>query len=403
MKKISFSLLLVFVLCTVALQAQDTIANPDNLGYKFITVLEIPNTPVKDQHRSGTCWSYSGLSFIESEMIRKGMPATDLSEMFVVWKCYDKKADKYIRMHGNTNFGGGGAFHDVTWVIKNFGMVPESAYSGLNIGEKKPVHGEMDTALKAYLDGVMKNDNKKLTPVWRSAYKDLLNNYLGEIPETFTYNGISYTAKSFATDYMKINPEDYVEVGSFTHHPFYEKFIIEIPDNWMWDEIYNVPLNEMIEIIDYALANGYTVAWGADVSDRGFASKNKGVAVIPAIDFSEMDNAEIVKWEKLDEKDQLDKLYTLNKPGKEKTITQEMRQEDFDNYTTTDDHGMQIVGTAKDQNGTIYYKIKNSWGEYNDHGGYFYASKPYVALRTTDLMLHKDGIPKSIRTKLGIK
>jgi bleomycin hydrolase len=403
MKKINLSLLALCVLSTAVLQAQDTIVKPDSLGYKFTDMVILPNTPVKDQDRSGTCWSYSGLSFIESEMIRQGVPATDLSEMFVVWNCYDKKADKYIRMHGNTNFGGGGAFHDVTLVIKNFGMVPESVYSGLNIGEKKPVHGEMDTALKAYLDGVMKNDNKKLTPVWRNAFKDLLNNYLGEIPETFTYNGNSYTPKSFVTDFMKINPDDYIEIGSFTHHPFYEKFIIEIPDNWLWDEIYNVPMNEMIDIIDYALANGYTVAWGADVSDRGFATKKKGVAVIPEVDKSDMSNAEIAKWEKLDESEQNDELYKLTKPGKEKVITQAMRQEDFDNYTTTDDHGMQIVGTAKDQNGTFYYKIKNSWGEYNDHGGYFYASKPYVMLRTIDFMVHKDAIPKSIRTKMGIK
>jgi len=369
----------------------------------FTDIITLPTTPVKDQHRSGTCWSFSGLSFIESEMIRKGLPETDLSEMFVVWNSYYAKADKYVRMHGNTNFGSGGAFHDVTWTLKNFGMVPESAFSGLNIGEKKPVHGEMDTALKAFLDGVIKNDNKKLTTVWRNAFKDLLNNYLGTIPEKFTYKGTTYTPKSFATEYMKINPDDYIEIGSFTHHPFYEKFIVEIPDNWLWDEIYNVPINEMMEIIDYALANGYTVAWGADVSDPGFVSKKKGVAVIPEANLAEMSDAEISKWEKLDEQEKETELYKLEKPGKEKNITQEMRQEDFDNYTTTDDHGMQIIGTAKDQNGTTYYKIKNSWGEYNNYGGYFYASKPYVQLRTIDFMIHKDAIPKAIRTKLGIK
>jgi bleomycin hydrolase len=403
MKRIRLGLLVGLFILTAELQGQDTISKPDSNGYKFTIITEIPNTTVKDQHRSGTCWAYSSLSFIESEMLRKGVPATDLSEMFVVWYCYSEKAQKYVRMHGNTNFSGGGAFHDATWVIKNFGMVPESAYSGLVIGEKKPVHGEMDTALKSYLDGIIKNDNKKLTPVWHNAFNDLLNNYLGPIPETFTYNGIKYTPKSFAADYMKINTDDYIEIGSYTHHPFYEKFIIEIPDNWMWDQLYNVPLSDMIEIIDYALANGYTVAWGADVSDRGFATKKKGVAVIPEHDISTMSDAEISKWEKLDEKEQDDELYKLDKPGKEKTITQEMRQEDFDNYTTTDDHGMQIVGTAKDQNGTPYYKIKNSWGDYNQYGGYFYASKSYVALRTTDFMVHKDGIPKSIRMKLGIK
>jgi bleomycin hydrolase len=403
MKKICAGILMVIFLLPTTLYSQEGVSKADSNGYIFTPLFEISNTPVKDQYRSGTCWSYSTLSFIESEMIRKGIPATDLSEMFVVWNCYTKKADKYVRMHGNTNFGEGGAFHDVTWVIKNFGMMPQSAYSGLAIGEKKPVHAEMDRTLKAYLDGVMKNDNKKLTPVWRNAFCDLLDNYLGVIPETFVFEGRNYTPKSFVADYMKINPDDYVEIGSYTHHPFYEKFIIEIPDNWMWDEIYNLPLSEMMETIDYALANGYTIAWGADVSDRGFASKNKGVAVIPEIDFAEMDDAEIAKWEKLDEKEQQNELFKLNKPGKEKVITQVIRQEDFDNYTTTDDHGMQIVGTAKDQNGTLYYKIKNSWGDYNLFGGYFYASKSYVALRTVDFMVHKEGIPKSIRTKLGIK
>jgi bleomycin hydrolase len=403
MKRISLFLVAGLFLWSITLKAQDTIVKADSNGFKFTPLIEIPNTPVKDQNRSGTCWAFSSLSFIESEMLKKGVPATDLSEMFVVWNCYSEKAQRYIRMHGNTNFGSGGAFHDATWVIKNFGMVPESAYSGLTIGEKKPIHGEMDTALKAYLDGVMKNDNKKLSPVWHNAFEDLLNNYLGVIPETFTYNGVTYTPKSFVSDFMKINPDDYVEIGSYTHHPFYEKFIIEIPDNWMWDQLYNVPVNEMIDIIDYALANGYTVAWGADVSDRGFATKKKGVAVIPEHDITHMTDAEIAKWEKLDEKEQDDELYKLDKPGKEKIITQEMRQVDFDNYTTTDDHGMQIIGTAKDQNGTIYYKIKNSWGDYNEFGGYFYAGKSYVALRTTDLMVNKEGIPKSIRAKLGIK
>ncbi len=402
MKKHSIGLL-AGIFIGLCVNAQEVKPAADSSGYVFTDIITLPTTPVKDQHRSGTCWSFSGLSFIESEMIRKGLPETDLSEMFVVWNSYYAKADKYVRMHGNTNFGSGGAFHDVTWTLKNFGMVPESAFSGLNIGEKKPVHGEMDTALKAFLDGVIKNDNKKLTTVWRNAFKDLLNNYLGTIPEKFTYKGTTYTPKSFATEYMKINPDDYIEIGSFTHHPFYEKFIVEIPDNWLWDEIYNVPINEMMEIIDYALANGYTVAWGADVSDPGFVSKKKGVAVIPEANLAEMSDAEISKWEKLDEQEKETELYKLEKPGKEKNITQEMRQEDFDNYTTTDDHGMQIIGTAKDQNGTTYYKIKNSWSEYNNYGGYFYASKPYVQLRTIDFMIHKDAIPKAIRTKLGIK
>jgi bleomycin hydrolase len=401
MNKIRTGLVFGLFLFASTLNAQDTIKK--EIGYQFTPIIEITATPIKDQYKSGTCWAYSSLSFLESEMIRMGKPETDLSEMFVVWKCYSEKAQKYVRMHGSTNFGGGGAFHDATWVIRNFGMVPESAFSGLNMGEKKPVHGEMDQVLKSFVDGVVKNEDKKLSPIWHNAFDDMLNNYLGKIPETFIYNGISYTPLSFASDFMKINPDDYVEIGSFTHHPYYEKFILEVPDNWLWDEIYNVPLNEMIEIIDHALENGYTVAWGADVSDKGFATKNKGVAVVPEADTAEMKGTELTRWEKLNEKDQQEELFKLDKPGKEKVITQEIRQADFDNYSSTDDHGMHIIGTAKDQNGTLYYKVKNSWGNYNDYDGYFYASKPYVALRTIDLMVHKDAVPKSIRVKLGIK
>lgn len=401
MNKIGVSLIVSLFLCVISLKAQDTLKKEP--GYQFTPLIEIPATSIKDQYKSGTCWSYSSLSFIESEMIRMGKPNTDLSEMFIVWNCYAEKAKKYVRMHGNTNFGSGGAFHDAMWVIRNYGMLPDSVYNGLTIGEKKPIHGEMDEVLKAFVDGVVKNGNKKLSPVWFSAFTDMLNNYLGKIPETFTYKGLNYTPRSFADDYMKINPDDYIEIGSYTHHPFYEQFIIEVPDNWLWNEIYNVPLDEMIEIIDYALANGYTVAWGADVSDRGFASKNKGVAVIPEVDVADMSDTELARWEKLNEKDQLDELYQLEKPGKEKTVTLEMRQSDFDNYSSTDDHGMHIIGTAKDQNGTLYYKVKNSWGNYNDYDGYFYASKPYVALRTIDIMIHKDAIPKKIKNKLGVK
>ncbi|MGF7139465.1 C1 family peptidase [Roseimarinus sediminis] len=371
-------------------------------GYQFTPLVELEATPVEDQHRTGTCWSYSALSFLESELIRMGKPVVDLSEMFVVWHCYSHKAEKYVRMHGNTNFGPGGAFHDVTWVLKNHGLLPESAYTGLVIDEEKPVHGEMDEILRSNVESVVKNKNRKLSPVWNNAFDDLLNNYLGELPETFEYEGVAYTPRSFSRDYLQINPDDYIEIGSFTHHPFYEKFIIEIPDNWLWDEIYNVPLDEMMEIIDYALENGYTIAWGADVSDKGFATKDKGVAVVPDVDVTEMSDSEISKWENMNEKQRQDELYKLDGPGSEKTITQEMRQIDFDNFTSTDDHGMHIIGTAKDQNGTVYYKVKNSWGEYNDFNGYFYASKPYVALRTIDFMIHKDAIPKKIAKKLGI-
>ena len=391
--------MMAIILSTTFAQEEET---KKEEGYVFTPVIDIPHTSVKDQNRSGTCWSFSGLSFIEAELLRMGKPEFDLSEMFVVYNCYAKKAEKYVRMHGSTNFGGGGAFHDVTWTIKNYGMVPNNVYTGLTLGEDLPVHGEMDAVLSSYVETVIKNPNRKLSPVWDLGFEGLLDSYLGEIPEKFEYEGETYTPQSFASDVMGLDMDDYVEIGSYTHHPFYEQFAIEIPDNWLWDQIYNVPLNEMIEIIDNALENGYTIAWAADVSDKGFASKNPGVAVIPDVDYTEMSDAEIAKWEKMSTTEKNKKLYSMKTPGKEKVITQEMRQINFDDYTTTDDHGMHIVGTATDQNGTTYYTVKNSWGDYNDKHGYFYASKAFVALQTTDIMINKNAIPKNIRKKLNI-
>ncbi|MGQ7868620.1 C1 family peptidase [Sunxiuqinia sp. sy24] len=371
-------------------------------GYQFSTIKEIPITSVKDQHRSGTCWSFSGLSFLEAEMLRIGKPEVDLAEMFIVWHTYDEKSMKYVRLHGNLNFSAGGAFHDVTKIIKRYGIVPEEVYTGLNYGEPKHVHGEMDRVLKNQVAGIIENPNKKLSSAWRESIRGTLDSYLGEIPANFEYKGSSYTPMSFVSDYTGLDMDDYVEVSSYTHHPFYSKFIIEVPDNWMWDEVYNVPLNEFEAIIDNSIENGYTVAWAADVSEKGFSTSKKGVAVVPAAAKQEMNDAEIARWENMSEKEKNDELYSLEKPGSEKNITQEIRQEAFDNYQTTDDHGMLIVGTAKDQNGTVYYKVKNSWGEYNTYDGFFYASKPYVRYKTMSIMVHKDAIPKSIRKKLNL-
>ena len=371
-------------------------------GYQFTTINEIPTTPVKDQYRSGTCWSFSGLGFLEAEMLRKGSPEVDLSEMFIVWHTYDQKAMKYVRLHGNLNFAAGGAFHDVTQVIKKYGIVPEEVYTGLNYGETKHVHGEMDRVLKKQVEAVIENPNKKLSSAWRESMRGTLSSYLGEIPESFEYKGKTYTPMSFASDYVGLDMDDYVEITSYTHHPFYSKFIIEVPDNWMWDEVYNVPLDDLEAIINNSVKSGYTVAWAADVSEKGFNTSKKGVAVIPEIDKEEMSDAEVARWEEMSEKERNDELYRLEKPGAEKKITQELRQESFDNYETTDDHGMLIVGTAKDQNGTEYYKVKNSWGKYNDYDGFFYASKPYVRYKTMSIMVHKDAIPKNIQKKLGL-
>lgn len=371
-------------------------------GYVFETTIDLPATPVKNQYRSGTCWSFSGLSFLESEMLRLGKPEVDLSEMYVVWHTYSDKAKKHVRVHGNLNFAAGGAFHDVTNMIRDYGIVPESVYDGLEYGEENHVHGEMDRVLKQHVDAVVENKNRKLSTVWLEPLEETLNSYLGDLPKKFEFEGKQYTPQSFASDYVGLNMDDYVEISSYTHHPFYSKFILEVPDNWSWDEVYNVPVNEMEEIVDYALNNGFTIAWAADVSEKGFATSNKGVAVMPTVKEEDMTDAEISRWENLTDKDKEKELYKLEKPAAEMEITQEMRQEAFDNYQTTDDHGMHIIGTAKDQTGKTFYKVKNSWGDYNKYDGYFYASKSYVNYKTMCIMIHKDAIPQSIRQKLKL-
>jgi bleomycin hydrolase len=402
MYKLRNLILAGLMLASFTVFAQEPKDEEKEKSYQFIPVKEIPCTPVKDQYRSGTCWSFSGLGFFEAEMLRLGKPEVDLSEMFVVYHAYSDKATKYVRLHGSLNFGAGGAFHDVANVLKEYGIVPEEVYRGLNYGEEKHVHGELDRLLLENVKAVIDNPNKKLTTSWHDAFNSILDSYLGKLPEKFTYQGKEYTPKSFATDYVGLNLDDYVEITSYTHHPFYSKFIIEIPDNWAWSEVYNVPLNELMEIIDNSVNSGYTVAWAADISEKGFVTSKKGVAVVPVIDKANMTDAEIAKWEKMTEKAKDEELYKLSKPGPEKTINQELRQIDFDNYQTTDDHGMLIVGTAKDQNGTLYFKVKNSWGNYNDFNGFFYASKPYVEFKTMSIMVHKDVIPKNIRKKLNL-
>ncbi len=394
MKSFAFTaLMLIFTISIVAQEKSE--------GYQFETIYDLPVTSVKDQNRSGTCWSFSGVSFLESEMIRKGLEPIDFSEMFIVRHCYEDKAEKYVRMHGNLNFGGGGAFHDVLYVLNKYGAMPESAYSGLNYGEESHVHGEMDEVLKDYVDGVIKNSNKKLSEAWANGFDGILNAYLGEIPQTFSYHGKNYTPREFADQVVQLNPDDYIQVTSFTHHPFYEQFIIEIPDNWLWGEVYNVPLDDMMAIVDNSLKEGYTVGWATDVSEKGFSHRN-GVAVMPETDIKEMAGSERGRWEKMSEAERLKLLYAFDGPVTEKQITQEMRQEAFDNYLTTDDHGMHIVGLAKDQQGKLFYKVKNSWNTDNKYDGYLYASKPFVEFKTMSVMVHKDAVPKAIREKLGL-
>jgi bleomycin hydrolase len=392
------SVVIVLLCFNTILKAEE---NKDS-SYQFTLIKELPHTPVKDQFRTGTCWSFAGTSFIESELMRIGKPEVNLSEMFIVNYCYREKADRFVRMQGNTNFGGGGLLHDILHVMKNYGLVPESVYPGLNYGEKKHVHGEVDDLLKNMVTSVVQNKNKKISISWDVAFRKTADAYFGEIPGEFKYDKEKYSPLTFVSEYCAgINPDDYVEITSFSHHPFYGQFVLEVPDNWLWEKLYNVPLSELQQIIDNAIDSGYTVGWAADVSEKGFVTSKKGIAVVPEVNREDMSDAEIRKWEKLPENEKETELYRLNKPGKEKIITQELRQAAFDTQETTDDHAMHIIGKAKDQNGTPYYKIKNSWGPYNSYDGYFYASAPYIQYKTTAIMLHKNAVPAEIRKKLG--
>ena len=393
---VSFTILL---LCAAFLgHAQEK----KDTSYKFTLIKELPHTSVKDQYRSGTCWSFASASFIESELLRMGKPELDISEMFLVNHCYREKADRYVRMQGNTNFGSGGLLHDILYVMKNYGLVPETIYPGLSYGEKKHVHGEVDNLLKNLVISVVQNHNHKISPAWSVAFQKSADAYFGDFPDEFKYQGKKYTPKTFVSDYCGgINADDYVEITSFTHHPFYQQFVLEVPDNWLWEKLYNVPLNELQLIIDNALDKGYTVGWASDTSERGFATSQKGVAVVPEFSKADLSDAEASKWDKLSESEKEKELYKLSKPGKEKVITQELRQAAFDSQETTDDHAMHIIGTAKDQNGTPYYKIKNSWGPYNSYDGYFYASIPYIQFKTTAILVHKNAVPQELRIKLG--
>jgi bleomycin hydrolase len=370
-------------------------------GYSFSIQKSIPVTPVKDQHRSGTCWSFATTSFIEAELIRIGKGEVDLSEMFFIRKAFELKAEKYVRMHGKTNFSNGGIAMDVIRTWKTDGMVPESAYNGLTIGDSLPVHGEMDAVLGGFLEQVIKNPNGSLTPVWKSGFDGVLDSYLGDVPETFTFNGKVETPRSFA-DGLGLDPDDYIAIGSYTHHPFYEPFIIEIPDNWIWGSIYNVPLSELMGILDHAIETGYTVCWDADVGEKGFKWKS-GVALIPSMEIGDLSGLERARWDQLSEKEQEKLFYDFSTPKVEKEITQELRQKWFDNYQTTDDHLMHITGTALDQDGKRFYLVKNSWGT-GDHiyQGYLYASESYMRAKTIFFMVHRDAIPEVTAEKLGL-
>ncbi|MDO9510464.1 MAG: C1 family peptidase [Bacteroidales bacterium] len=399
MKKILTIMMVLALMFQISAIAQKTEKKTPDSGYVFTLTKELPHTGVKNQYRSSTCWSFSALSFFESEMIRMGKGEYDFSDMFCVRDAYEQKVSKYVRMQGNINLAAGGAFHDVMHTIKTRGLMPESAYAGLQYSEPKHVHSEMDNALRAFMDVIIKNPNKKLSTAWYNATMGILNAYLGVVPEKFNYNGKEYTAKSFAAE-TGLNMDNYLDFGSYTHHPFYKNFILEIPDNWAWGETMNIPLDEMMQIIDNALDKGYTIAWGSDISEKGFAY-NKGLALTPETDIAELGDSEKAKWEKLTEKERNSQMYKFDNIITEKIITQEIRQQEFDNYQTTDDHGMHIVGYGHDQTGKKYYYVKNSWGADNKYDGYFYVSPSFMRLKTINILVHKDAVPKDILKKIG--
>lgn len=374
--------------------------NDSTGGFIFTDVNVLQTTPVKDQNKSGTCWCFAGTSFYEDEIVRKGGKALDISEMYTVRQCYLDKADRYIRMNGATNFAAGGSILDVPYVWDTYGAIPEEAYKGLEYGEDSHIHGELDAILRAYLDAVRGNANKRISTAWRKGFEAILDAYLGEVPETFTVDGKTYTPKSYAES-LGINGADYAALTSFSHHPFYSEFPLEVADNWLWGQYYNLPLDEFKAVIDNSIENGYPIVWAADVSEGGF-NWNKGYAVMPVpTDEADLEGTELARWVKMSDKDRQKKQFEINGPTTEITVTQESRQEMFDRQETTDDHGMEIIGTATDQNGNRFYKVKNSWNTNQIYDGYFYVSEPYLLSKTLSILVNKEAIPKWIRSKLG--
>lgn len=400
MRKVVYVLALALVMSSTAFaQKKNKNQKEDKKEYQFTLVKENPVTSVKDQNRSGTCWAYSALSYIESEILKAGKGEYDLSEMWIVRNAYMEKAERYIRFHGAATFAEGGAFQDIPYIIKKYGVVPEEVYRGLNYGTDAPDFSSVSPVLESFVKALAQS--KKLTTNWREALNALLDSYFGPVPEKFTYKGKEYTPKSFAAS-LGLNFDDYIEIGSFTHHPFYQPFMLEVQDNWLHANIYNVKLDELIEIMDKAIMDGYTIGWGSDVSEKGFSWKN-GVAIVPDEDKKDLSGTEKEKWEKLTPAEKAAATYSFDGSAKEKTITQEMRQEGFDDFTTTDDHGMHIVGIYKDAKGNKFYKVKNSWGDSGKYNGYFYASEAFVRYKTIDIQINKNALSAEMRAKLGIK
>ena len=389
---------LKFILSAAAAALIAANASAQTPEYEFTTVKENPVTSIKNQYRSGTCWCFSALSFIESEILRTKGIEVDLSEMFVVGKSYRDRAVKYVRLDGHLNFAAGSSFGDVLHVLKDYGIVPQTEMPGFNYGTELPEHNELDSALKGYVDAIKKNPNRKLSTAWLNGFDGIVAAYFGEYPETFVVDGKEYTPETYR-DALGFNYDDYVSITSFTHHPFYEQFVIEVCDNWRWDSSYNLPMDEMMEVMYNAINKGYTVAWASDVSEKGCT--RDGLAVMPVEEKKAAAGSDQERWVGKAAEEKAEEVKAAL--PEEMTITQEMRQDGYDRKTTTDDHGMHIYGLAKDQNGNQYFMVKNSWGETGKYKGVWYASDAFVRYKTLNIIVHKDALPKHIAKKLGIK
>lgn len=384
-----FIVVVALFLASVAVSAQG--------AYTFKVFKENPITPVKNQYSTGTCWSFAGVGMMESDLLRAGKGEFDLSEMYIVRKNYEDKAIKYARLHGHLNFAAGGSFADVIETMDEYGIMPEDAYVGLEYGALTHDHGELDKVLKGYMDGII--GARSVTPVWFDGFSAILDTYLGEVPETFIYDGNEYTPHTFR-EYLGLNQRDYISFTSFTHHPFYSDFPIEVPDNWRWATSYNLPMDELMEVMEHAIMEGYTIAWASDVSEPGFS--RSGIAIIPDENAPENAGTDQEKWlgQSVRERDAELRMRVGREVLAEKSITQEMRQVAYDRYETTDDHGMQIYGIAHDQQGNTFYMVKNSWGETGPYNGLWYASDAFVRYKTMSVVVHKDAVPAHILKKL---
>lgn len=399
-KSLTLAMLAASFAASASVVPADSVATDTVAGFVFTDVINIPVTSVKDQNKSGTCWCFAGTSFYESEIMKAGGDSLDLSEMFTVRHCYLDKADRYVRMYGSTAFSPGGSIMDVPYVFERYGAVPEEVYTGLQYGEDKHVHNELQNVMEGYVKAVVAKPNKnRITTAWRKGLEGILDAYLGEVPETFTYKGKTYTPQSFARS-LGLSADNYIAMTSFTHHPFYEPFVLEVADNWLWAGYENVPVDELKATVDNALENGYTVVWAADVSEPGFRW-NDGVALMPKEKKADdLEGTELSRWVKLSDKDREKEKYEFSGPTEEITVTQELRQQFFDGQETTDDHGMEIVGVATDQNGNRYYKVKNSWDTNQVYDGYFYVSEPYFLAKTVSILVNKKALPKDVAKKL---